>query len=259
MMHALTDAEIAALDEGSVRELYAAILAEERAEKYDQFRNLFPETGPLSYRNYPKHLEFFTAGASYSERCFMAANRVGKTIAGAYELTCHATGEYPTWWPGRRFNRPVRMWAAGDSNETTRDVIQKKLLGGIDWMGVTKTVDGSGMIPVDAIVKDEISWKAGVSDLIDTVKIRHKLGGYSTLGLKSYAQGRRSFQGTEQDVIWCDEEPPLEVYTEMLIRTMTTGGMTMLTYTPLEGLTGVVLSFLPDELRPPDDVIASLR
>ena len=35
---------------------------------------------------YAKHLEFFEAGAKYRERCFMAANRVGKTLgAGGYE------------------------------------------------------------------------------------------------------------------------------------------------------------------------------
>ncbi|HET7412460.1 MAG TPA: hypothetical protein VFJ18_07330, partial [Pararhizobium sp.] len=28
---------------------------------------------------YPRHLEFFEAGATYRERCMMAANRVGKS------------------------------------------------------------------------------------------------------------------------------------------------------------------------------------
>jgi hypothetical protein len=35
----------------------------------------------------------------------MAANRVGKTVVGAYETTVHMTGEYPAWWEGRRFDR----------------------------------------------------------------------------------------------------------------------------------------------------------
>ena len=70
---------------------------------------------------YQKHLEFFRAGRAYRERCFMAANRVGKTEgAGGYELTCHLTGYYPHWWEGRRFTGPVRAWAAGKTNETTR-------------------------------------------------------------------------------------------------------------------------------------------
>ncbi|MCW5980334.1 MAG: terminase family protein [Bryobacteraceae bacterium] len=61
--------------------------------------------------------------------------------------------------------------------------------------------------------------------------------------LKSYDQRRESFQGTEQDVIWLDEEPPLDLYTECLMRTMTTGGTVMLAFTPLRGLSDVVLSF----------------
>jgi hypothetical protein len=66
------------------------------------------------------------------------------------------------------------MWAAGDFNETTRDVIQKKLLGGVEWHGDKKGVDGSGMIPRELILQDTITWKAGVPDLVDTVRIKHQ-------------------------------------------------------------------------------------
>ena len=57
--------------------------------------------GPTVYRRslHPKHLEFFRAGAKYRERCFMAANRVSKTLGGGgYETACHLTGEEPHWW-----------------------------------------------------------------------------------------------------------------------------------------------------------------
>ena len=38
------------------------------------------------------HREFFRSGRNYRERCFMAANRVGKTEgAGGYELACLAS------------------------------------------------------------------------------------------------------------------------------------------------------------------------
>jgi hypothetical protein len=102
----------------------------------------------------------------------------------------------------------------------------EEALGGVEWYGDKKGVDGTGMIPRELILQDTITWKAGVPDLIDTVRIDHRnLGGDgSVLGLKSYQQGRRSFQGTEQDIIWTDEEPPEDVYNEMLIRLMTTKG-----------------------------------
>ena len=94
------------------------------------------------------------------------------------------------------------------------------------------------------------TWKQGVPDLVDTVPVRHQGGGWSTLGMKSYQQGRGSFEGTEQHVIWLDEEPPMDVYGECLIRTMTTNGIIMLTFTPLSGMSNVVLQFMPAEFRP---------
>jgi phage terminase large subunit-like protein len=60
-------------------------------------------------------------------------------------------------------------------------------------------------------------------------------GGRSVITLKSYDQGRESFQGTEQDVIWLDEEPPMPVYAECLLRTMTTDGLVICTFTPMLG------------------------
>ena len=192
---------------------------------------------------YPRHLEFFAAGADYRERCFMAANRCGKSVAGAFEAACHLTGDYPAWWEGRRFSGPVRVWAAGKTNETTRDIVQSVLLGEISGGGAGKGVTGTGLIPGRSLGK--LSWKQGVPDLVDTIRVKHVTGRWSTLGLKSYQQGRGSFEGTAQHVIWLDEEPPADVYGECLIRTATTRGMVMLTFTPLEGMSEVVLQFLP--------------
>lgn len=242
------------LSDAEAVEFAKAILALEQAEKFGRFAALYPETGPLRRGLYPRHMEFFTAGRDYRERCAMCANRIGKTYGmGGYEFVCHVTGLYPDWWPGKRFHRPISAWAAGDTNETTRDILQKTLFGEIAWPGSYKAVDGSGLIPRDQIDMDGFTWRSGVTDLIDTARIRHVSGEHSTVGLKSYAQGRKAFQGTAQDLIWADEEPPQDVYVEMLMRTMTTNGITMLTYTPLEGLTETVLSFLPDDMRPAHD------
>ena len=64
------------------------------------------------------------------------------------------------------------------------------------------------------------------------------------------AQGPGSFEGTAQHGIWLDEEPPMDVYGECVIRTMTTDGIILITFTPLAGLSEVVMGFLPDEMRP---------
>lgn len=220
----------------------------QRRIQRNKIDSYFPDAGKLRRELYPKHLEFFAAGRSYRERCFMAANRIGKTEgAGGYETALHLTGQYPKWWVGRVFDSGVSFWAAGKTNETTRDIVQKKLFGDVVGSGPGKTVSGTGMIRGDLIGK--ISWKQGVSDMIDTAKVLHKpTGEWSVLGLKSYQQGRGAFEGTEQHGIWLDEEPQIEIYGECLIRTATTDGLIMLTFTPLEGMSQTVLQFVPHGL-----------
>lgn len=197
----------------------------------------FPDSGPLRRELYPRHLEFFEAGTNHRERLMLAANRVGKTEGvGGFELSLHLTGQYPDWWKGRRFNRPVRAWAAGDTSETVRDILQRKLMGPVgSW--------GTGLLPGDTI--ERVVRSAGQVDTAKVLYIKHVSGSTSTLVFKSYDQRRESFQGTEQDIIWLDEEPSLDIYTECLLRTMTNNGMIMLTFTPLLGMSEVVLAFLP--------------
>jgi phage terminase large subunit-like protein len=220
-----------------VETLQSLLLERKRRTERRKITTYYPDEGPLRRELYPKHCEFFAAGPKYRERLILAANRVGKTEGvGGYELALHLTGDYPAWWQGRRFSRPISAWAAGDTGITVRDILQKKLLGPVgNW--------GTGLILGDRIVRTVRS--SGIADKLDSVFIRHASGGSSTLTLKSYDQRRESFQGTEQDVIWLDEEPPLDIYTECLMRTMTNNGMIMLTFTPLLGMSEVVLAFLP--------------
>jgi phage terminase large subunit-like protein len=86
---------------------------------------------------------------------------------------------------------------------------------------------------------------------VESAAIRHynkngKFDGYSRLGFKSYDQGREAFQGTEQDIIWLDEEAPESVRGECILRLMTTQGLLMETFTPLKGMTPVVMKYLPE-------------
>jgi len=226
----------------------AEIQAEIRRRARRKIDRYYPDEGEFRRELYAKHLEFFAAGLDYRERLFIAANRVGKTEGvGAYETTLHLTGRYPDWWRGRRFDYPIDAWAAGDTGDTVRDIIQLKLLG-------PSHEYGTGMIPGDLI--RHIAAKRGnakkpeeqKAEMVETIYVRHISGGTSKLGLKSYDQGRRTFQGTEKDLIWLDEECPLDVYTECLIRTMTTEGLILLTFTPLKGLTELVQQFLPNGL-----------
>jgi terminase large subunit-like protein len=81
------------------------------------------------YKAYPKQSQFHAAGATHRERLLMAGNQLGKTYAGGVEAAMHATGRYPDWWQGRRFDRPTVAWAAGISGEVVRDTIQRVLIG----------------------------------------------------------------------------------------------------------------------------------
>ncbi len=198
---------------------------------------------------YQKHMECLAAGGHYRERCAMFGNRTGKTLGvGCYEMSAHLTGLYPEWWEGRRFDNSISAWAAGKSYETTRDILQLTLLGEITFRDGRKALDGRGIIPGHLIGRN--TWRSGIPDVVDRVMVKHVSGGESFLGFKSYDQGQKSFMGTGRHVILFDEEPPMDVYNEALIRTATLDGITMLTFTPLAGLSEVVLSFLPADQRP---------
>ena len=220
-------------------ELLRLLELEQKLVKRTKISSYYPDSGPLRRELYPKHTEFFRAGLDRRERAFLAANRVGKSEGvGAYETVLHLTGRYPAFWEGRRFTRPISAWAAGDTAKTTRDIIQRILLGPVGEFG-------TGMIPAESLARTTA--KPGVADAIEGIFVKHVSGGTSELILKSYDQGREAFQGTNRDLIWMDEEANRDIYVECLLRTMTTNGIIILTFTPLMGMTDIVRDFINHE------------
>ena len=214
-----------------------ALEEQARAKRENKLRSFAP---------YPKQREFFALGATKRERLFSAGNQIQeKSEAGAVEMTYHLTGNYPDDWAGRRFDHPVKAWAAGEGGLVVRDVQQRKLCG---EPGLVEAF-GTGFIPLSAFV-GKPSMGHGVTDAYDTIHVRHKSGGTSVLKFKSYEQGRSKFQADTVDVIWLDEEPDMDIYTEMLTRTNDTGGMVYVTFTPLKGKTALYIRFTDD--RTPD-------
>lgn len=177
-----------------------------------------------------KQAMFHQLGTQAKERLFLAGNRCGKTLCGAREMAMHLTGRYPAWWQGLRFEHPVRAWAASVTAEVTRDILQKEYLG------------EGGAIPPQCLIST--TYRRGVSGAIDVAKIAHISGGYSTLGFKSYDQGREKFQGASRHIIHLDEEPDIDIYEECLLRTMDVQGHMLLTMTPLKGMTDICAQFL---------------
>lgn len=189
------------------------------------------------YAPYPKQASFHVAGAKYRERLLRAGNQLGKTYSGAAELSYHLTGEYPDWWKGRVWSRPVNWWAGGKDGISVRDSVATLLLG--------KPGDrGTGFIPKRAI--ENISNSRGIADGVDSVTVRHVSGGVSRLVFKTYDQGRERWQAATLDGVWFDEEPPEDIYMEGLTRTNATGGMVFMTFTPLLGMSNVVRRFLTE-------------
>lgn len=192
------------------------------------------------YKPYAKQREFHAAGAHYTERLFMAGNQLGKTWAGGFETAMHLTGRYPEWWEGRRFDEPVRFWCGGKDRLAQRDAAQTVLLGPPE----NEESWGTGTIPKDAV--SDVARASGIRNAVDTLSVKHVSGGVSTLGFKSYDMQRQSWQGPTLHGIWFDEEPPEDIYTEGLTRTNKYGQFAYTTFTPLLGMSDVVMKFLMD-------------
>lgn len=200
--------------------------------RFNKFDLTFPDTGELARALYHKHMQTVEDTANYRQVCMMAANRVGKSELGAYMVAAWTTGNYPHWWNGKRFKGAVNCMVAGETAKLVRDSVQQKLFGDIGHLG-------TGAIPKEFIIST--SPKSGIPNAVDTGLVKHRSGGTSFIQLQSYDQGREAFQATARHVIWDDEEPPLEVYIEQLLRTMTTGGVVLSTFTPLKGVSETVL------------------
>lgn len=206
------------------------VLLHEEQERRKRFNRL------KTYKPYAKQREYHAL--TEREVLFIAANQVGKTLAGSAEDAIHLTGRYPEWWTGHRFDKPIVMLAGSESYELTRDGLQRLLIGAPanedEW--------GSGFIPKDAIVR--YTRRAGVSNALDSVTVKHVSGGTSTLLFKAYEQGRGKWQANTVDYVHFDEEPPEDVYMEGITRTNATGGLIRVTFTPLNGMSSVVKRYL---------------
>ena len=190
------------------------------------------------YKPYLKQRIFHEAGLHHRERCLMAGNQVGKTLSASREVAMHLTGRYPDWWKGRVFKEPTKWWVGSETADLTRDAAQKYLMGEPkdrqEW--------GTGAIPYDAIGR--ITMKPNTPDAIQSVVVAHVTGANSYCQFKSYDQGRERWQGETLDGVWYDEEPPEDIYEEGFTRTNVRDGIAILTFTPLKGMSQVVMDYM---------------
>ena len=189
------------------------------------------------FRPFEHQKKFFLTGKS-ERRGILAANRIGKTVSTCYEVAMHLTGQYPDWWAGKQWTKPVTVMVAGEGWQQVAMVLQNELLGSQDIK--IKENLGTGAIPRDAIVFETM--RSDGANCIG-VEIRHTSGSNSYLLFANYTQEVRQMQGFKLNIAVFDEQPPDDFFSEIVTRTATTQGQVLCSFTPLKGLNGLVSKF----------------
>ena len=169
-----------------------------------------------------------------------------------FEVACHLTGIYPDWWEGYRFDGANEWWLGGVTANDVRANLQDRLLGPVGSFG-------TGFIPKECIDFETLKDARKADTPIRTFRVRHVSNGWSTVTLKSYAEGREKWQAKPGISILLDEEPPLDVYVEALMRTIAGDGRVILTFTPLKGVSDTVMNYVGDDILHPTGEVAPGR
>lgn len=200
--------------------------------------------GLYDFKPYPWQSEFFAASKENKQKCLCAANQVGKSQCGCIEIAYHLTGLYPDNYPGFKFEHPITAWALGYSGEQIRDVVQKKLFG---ILTREQGFISNSIIPKDLIASEPV--RSQTTGLAKDVYVKHVTGKSSVISFKSYSQGHHALMGAIVDCVLIDEEPTdKNIFPQVLTRTANgnknKGGHTILTFTPENGVTELVDSFM---------------
>lgn len=215
-------------------ELISLLEEKKRRESVYRYRSFYG-------RLYDWQKNFISRTKDYSQVCLIAANRVGKTWTGTYIDAIHTMGDYPPEWDGHKFEMPPLIWMLGYSADKLRDLLQTPLFGNLN-----DGVFSGGLIPPEMIV-DVIP--SGVPRLAKEVRVRHKTGGVSRVQFWSYSQGQHALMGDSVDWFHIDEEPKDQtIFPQVLTRTAAgdcgNGGRGILTFTPENGRTELVIQFM---------------
>lgn len=152
---------------------------------------------------------------------YYGGNGAGKTFIGAYVVALLAL-----WHDWKKYSLPFiwskkSIWIATKSGNNVKTTIDRYLLG--NWSPCRIPQCEIETINRDNKILKSIYLKNGCIIYINT-----------------YDQGAENLQGWEPDFLWMDEEPVDEdVWTELRFRTRDEACETLITMTPLSGLTPV--------------------
>ena len=179
----------------------------------------------------------------------MAANQIGKTISEGFHFALDATGKYPDWWKGYRYQHAPNCLALGVDSEQLRSVIQPELFGDIIDPPSGRKYFSGGWIHREEIGR--IEWSQ-VPNVAKRVEVLGKYGRASIV-LRTSSQsktgtGSLSFAGSRICRIWVDECPPDELIGQLNVRTangnLGQGGHIGYTMTPELGKTKLITQFM---------------
>lgn len=230
-------------------EMMSIKLARQRVQEVKE--QLAREERLRFFKPLPKQTEVHLCGKR--SVWLFGGNRSSKTVTGSIKDVLFALGpkaaEYIADWPeayelkgqiydtrreeylGLVKSLPSKSvgWICSESFEVQRDVVQSEVMR---WL------------PKPEIRRVTYRMK----DVIDQIHLKNG----SKITFKSYDQGREKFQGAKINWVHLDEEPPEDIYREILMRLMDSKGYLWATMTPaLKGVTFVYQ--FPEMLNLPDD------
>lgn len=157
---------------------------------------------------------FLHSITTHREVAYFAGNKSGKTYTAAYATVAAALGsDARKYGMTPLYERPIAAWVGSVNYKVQREAAQPLVLH---------------FLPPKEIKK--IHWlQNGTIDFIALIN-------GSTIGFKTYDQGREAWQGPVKDWIWMDEEGPEAVIKEARSRLTGANSKLIFTLTPLLGL-----------------------
>lgn len=171
-------------------------------------------------------VEFFRLCKDKREVAYFSGNKSGKTYCGAKFVAQAALGPNAAEYGMEvLYDEPIDVWVGSVDYKIQRESAQREI---------------EHLVPRDQIKK---CWtlQNGIYDRIE-------LHNGSTIGFKTYEQGRRAWQGPKRHIVWFDEEPPEEIIKEGMARLIGKNAKLIFTMTPLMGQTIVFRRFIEENV-----------
>lgn len=168
----------------------------------------------------PNKKQYLAHRSPCKEIYYAGGNRSGKTTFSMAEVVIHTTGTYPSWYPlERRLNRPVKVKIISPKfKEGINDTIEPKLRSLMPKNMILGTPKRS---PQGYIVHMDVKW-------------RGKEGFISTIDFLTQEQDMMSFEGTDADIVVCDEPLKRGIYVALMRSLVDRDGWFICAYTALK-------------------------